>query len=145
MNKKYLIWILPAAFMFACNNQASHQHGETEHVHAKEATEISLNSGEKWLVNAEMKPFVLESETAVQRYEAGEFEYHQLAAMLEENNNSLISSCTMEGVSHEELHKWLHPHLEMTKELKEAKSQEEADAAVEQLRVSFETYHEYFQ
>lgn len=124
------------------------EHPEAEdHAHSHDDGEaIALNNGEKWLVNEEMKPFVQEGETFVKAYvESGDEDYLSLAENVAEQNNQLISSCTMQGVSHDELHKWLHPHLELTNALSEAKNVEEANHIVEELEASYTMYHEYFQ
>lgn len=124
------------------------EHPEAEdHAHSHDDGEaIALNNGEKWLVNEEMKPFVQEGETFVKAYaESGDEDYLSLAENVAEQNNQLISSCTMQGVSHDELHKWLHPHLELTNALSEAKNVEEANHIVEELEASYAMYHEYFQ
>lgn len=115
-----------------------------EHSH-DDGEEISLNNGEKWKVNEEMKPFVMQGEEFVYEYSKSKDEdYLSLAENLADQNKQLITSCTMDGVSHDELHKWLHPHLELTKELKGAKNIDEANHIVEHLLASYEEYHKYF-
>ncbi|MDX9705319.1 MAG: hypothetical protein RBT46_06395, partial [Weeksellaceae bacterium] len=59
-------------------------------------------------------------------------------------NKKLIKSCTMEGQSHEELHKWLYPHIELLDALEVAENTESAAKIVEELQHSFATYHQYF-
>lgn len=51
----------------------------------------------------------------------------------------------MEGQAHEELHKWLYPHMDLITNLDSAKSVEEARQIAENLQVSFQTYHRYFE
>lgn len=104
--------------------------------------ELSLNNGEKWKINEEMTPYILKSEQLVEDFD-GE-DYNALADDLMELNNELISSCTMDGPSHDELHKWLHPHIELLKQLKAQDNQEEAEEVVEEIEDSFEVFHEYF-
>lgn len=50
----------------------------------------------------------------------------------------------MKGTSHDELHKWLHPHLELTKELGEIKDAAKAKTIISELQGSYRNYHEYF-
>ena len=123
------------------------EHPSTDHHgHSHDdGEEISLDMGEKWMVNEEMKPFVKQGEEFVYEYSKSKDEdYLSLAENLSEQNKQLISSCTMDGVSHDELHKWLHPHLELTKELKGAQNIDEANHIVEELLASYEEYHKYF-
>lgn len=106
---------------------------------------IELDQGEKWLVNEEMKPHILKGEAILQQYQTQNDTDHQaLAAALKEQNGQLINSCTMKGKSHEELHKWLHPHMELIAALSQASSLEEAQPIVLQIEQSFQTYHHYF-
>lgn len=143
--------------LFACNNKAAEvpadememsieadQHQEHEHDH--DGTEVLvLNDGQRWMVNQEMKPFVKKGEEMVQNYiKSDAKDYKALAAQLKEVNSQLIKSCTMDGKSHDELHKWLHPHLELVKELEQATDSNQADETVHELKDSYDTYSEYF-
>ncbi|MDR2205183.1 MAG: hypothetical protein LBE36_03375 [Flavobacteriaceae bacterium] len=141
------------SMMFGCgenSSKTSHLKEEKiEHKHHHEdensAENIELNGVEKWLVNDEMKPFVSESETALERYISGaSSDYKTLAKTLEEKNSELIKSCTMKGKSHDELHKWLQQHLELIEKLNKAETKENADEWVSELKTSFQTYHRYF-
>lgn len=146
--------LIIATFLFAvsCKNSESQEHHENHETHEnatqreKETTSISLNNGEKWQVNEEMKPFIERSETLLNSYVSGKSQdYQSLAKELENNNNALIKSCTMDGRSHEELHVWLKPHLEMTTALATTKNSDEAQPIITDLQNSFKTYHQYFQ
>ena len=68
-----------------------------------------------------------------------------MATQLKEKNNGLIKSCTMNGESHDELHKWLYPHIELIESLSKAESTEAASEIVADLQASFSTYNQYFQ
>ncbi len=127
------------------DEHAMENHDDMEHHDVDESVvsePISLNDGEKWVVNEEMKPFVSQGENLVNTYDG---DHKALAVNLTEQNNQLIKSCTMEGTSHDELHKWLHPHLEMVKELGDMDHQEAADKQVDEIKNSYQVYHEYFQ
>lgn len=107
---------------------------------------LSLNKGQKWEVNTEMQAPIAKAEERLQYFlDKGEGDYKSLASDLKEYNQKLIQSCTMKGESHEELHKWLHPHLDLVKDLSSAEKPKEGQAIVKQLQGSFETYHQYFQ
>ena len=106
---------------------------------------IELDNGQKWKVNEEMKPHVTQGHKAVISYmESGRTDYNALAEEVKAANKGLISSCTMEGKSHDELHKWLYPHLEMVNSLAQAENQDHADKIIQQLEHSYEEYDTYF-
>lgn len=107
---------------------------------------IELNDGQKWQVNEEMKPFVNHGRRIVQEFIRKKHNnYKDLAAQLEQENSQLIKSCTMEGKSHEELHRWLHPHLELVKELSGVEDEAQGENIVRRLDASYKLYSEYFQ
>ncbi len=159
----FVIGTIGCFLMLSCENQNTEEterHVEAEthdehhemaenHAHENEAHEheaLSLNNGEKWAINEEMQPHVLAQEELIKEYIASQSDDHKTLAdqMIEENTN-LINSCTMEGESHDELHKWLHPHMELLDALKEAESEEKAEEKVNEIEQSFVTFHEYFQ
>lgn len=114
--------------------------------HSTSEGKLSLNNGQKWVVNAEMKPHLEQSERILNDYltqkGAG---YEKLAADLKVQNDQLIKSCTMKGKSHDVLHQWLHPHMALIENLSEEKDPKQAESIVEELEHSFKTYQNYFQ
>ncbi|MDO5655453.1 MAG: hypothetical protein Q4G27_04870 [Flavobacteriaceae bacterium] len=132
--KKFFLMLFVVAFSLNFVQCTKHSHNDGE--------PIELNAGEKWKVNEEMKPFVITSEEMLQDYDG---DYALLAQNLKDQNAKLIKSCTMEGKSHDELHKWLHPHMEIVKELENAPDAAQADKVVKKLEGSFQTYHTYFE
>jgi hypothetical protein len=50
----------------------------------------------------------------------------------------------MKGESHDQLHKWLLPHMDLLKALKEAKNENDIAQQIVNLDASFEIYHQYF-
>jgi type IV secretory pathway VirB10-like protein len=116
-----------------------------EKVSPSKENQVSLNDGEKWKVNPEMKPHLEAAEKRLIAYRDNtETDYETLAEELKGYNDLLISSCTMGGKSHDQLHLWLHPHIKLVKALSEAKNEKEADSIIAELETSFETYHKYF-
>lgn len=117
----------------------------TDHDHSQMAEAIELDNGNKWAVNDEMKPNIEKEEETLKSYlDSGSDDYKTLAADLEKINGALIESCTMEGKSHDELHKWLHPHIELIKALKATDDKEEANELINDLVRSFDIYHRHF-
>lgn len=149
--KKVIVFGMSLMLLWSCNNstEKSTTHQETEnhaeHRHDESSEAIELNNGEKWLVNEEMKPFVMKGEELVNSFiQNNHTDYKALAQQLKEQNNKLIKSCTMDGKSHDELHKWLHPHLEIVKALEDEADASKANEIVLQLQHSYQQYHQYF-
>lgn len=121
----------------------------TNHTHDDQHDQnagINLNEGKKWKVNSEMKPDVEKGMQVLNEFidQKGE-NYGELAENLKAQNNALIQSCTMEGESHDELHKWLHPHIKLVERLSIAEEKEDAEEILVQLEVSYNTYQKYFE
>ncbi len=153
---KYTVILIFGSVLISCgdgshDHNTSHSEMQSNADHANKMDEtsdlaIQLNNGDKWLVNDEMKPALEKGENALNDYLASNNnDYKSLAQELKSANSNLISSCTMDGVSHDELHKWLHPHLTLVGDLENAKTVNEADEVIEKLKSSYETYHTYFQ
>lgn len=107
---------------------------------------IESNNGEKWKINAEMMPPLAASNKLLSEYAANDKkDYKALAKNLKENNKALISSCTMNGKSHDELHKWLHPYMGLVEELSDADDKNKAKEVVSKIEESFKTFNQYFQ
>lgn len=151
-SKLIMLTLISATFIMGCSNTSSEKAKEQtvtavheEDQQDEESEELELNNGQKWIVNEEMKPYILESETVLDEYiKAESNDYTTLAAQLKEKNSGLIKSCTMKGASHDELHKWLHPHMELIKVLGNARDPKEAAVIISKLEKSFKTYHNYF-
>lgn len=153
MTKVFVLGI-SVMLLWSCNNsgkngssQATEPQLEShiEHEHDESSEIIELNNGKRWVVNEEMKPFVLKGEELVNAYvQDGQSDYKALAEQLKDQNNQLIKSCTMNGKSHDELHKWLHPHLELVKMLENEAEETKAGELILKLKESYHEYHQYF-
>lgn len=152
--KKVFFLAISSLLLFSCNNTSERQTeqkqeaktGEQEHNHNESSEMIELNMGQKWLVNNEMKPFVTNGEQLVALYiKNNKTDYKFLANQLKEENSQLIKSCTMKGKSHDELHKWLHPHLELVKSLENETDPAIAAKTILEIQNSYKTYHSYFE
>lgn len=151
MKNKALFIAVIAISLFAasCGNKATEKTNAAataHHDHIQKSEAIELNNGQKWQVNVEMVPFILGSEKILNDYvSAGSNDWSLLATQLKEKNSGLIKSCTMKGKSHDELHKWLHPHMELINAMSQAKSGTDAEVLISELKKSFEAFHLYFQ
>lgn len=120
-----------------------------EHLHVEGSANsktIELNNGAKWKINEEMKPFVTNGSLLVIHFIRKEgADYKKLAARLMSENDQLIKSCTMNGKSHEELHKWLAPHLALVEKLEKTSNGDEAGVIIRQVEKSYLNFQKYFQ
>ncbi|WP_026976342.1 hypothetical protein [Flavobacterium tegetincola] len=148
--KQIFIIAISSILFISCKNSSDSTSQErtttSEEAHNKGASdELQLNDNQKWVVNEEMKPHILQGEELIVSYTAThDTDYVRLAEKLTELNNNLIKSCTMEGSAHDELHKWLQPHLEMIDALKIASGQDKAQELIQNISTSFQTYHIFF-
>lgn len=147
MNKLFLI-VFTSAVLFSCE----HRHAETgtanqeSHEHEEKEAELHLDNGKKWLINDEMRPHLQASQELLETYQPeGKPDYQALATALQDNFNKLISSCTMKGPAHDQLHTWLYPNLQLVQKLQTAASPEEAGEIIENLQLSFDTFQQYFE
>ena len=149
--KQALLLFIVGSIILGCNNvpEKTTANRDTtnheKHEHGEHRETIELNNGAKWVVNDEMKPFVAKGELLVNTYVNGKLTDHQtLAKEIKAENEQLIKSCTMKGKDHDELHKWLAPHLALVKELEDETDAAKAAETVTALQKSYETYHQYF-
>lgn len=160
MKMKYSAIIVSSFLVISivgCQSSSSNQNNENVEdtiSHEDHATEeqsetsevIQLNNGQKWSVNPEMKPFLLKGEELVKSFSGVTLtDYQTLASNLKAQDDNLIKSCTMKGESHEQLHKWLHPHLELVEQLSGAKDLDHSKDLLNQLKSSYSTFDQYFQ
>lgn len=149
--KQIFLVAISSVVLMSCKNEVkstdSEKTTEIEQVQTsnESSDKIELNNNEKWAVNDEMKPYILQGEELVNSYlQTNNTDYVGLAKQLKELNTKLIKSCTMEGKSHDELHKWLHPHLELVGKLENAPDAENGKVVAKQVSDSYATYHQHF-
>lgn len=132
MYPKIIFSLVIIFFLSSCGNRST--------------SPIELNNGEKWKVNTEMMPPLKASEKLITEFvTTHKKDYKSLAENLKINNELLISSCTMKGKSHEELHKWLHPYMGLIEELSNADDESNANEIVLKIQTSFKTFNQHFQ
>lgn len=158
-NVKSILWMTAVSVaLFGCGNGTSGNSGDDHQAHAHDehhhddhhyhesSDPLELDNGDRWVVNEEMKPYVAQGEALVDEFiNDDKQDYRVLAEDVKEQNTQLILSCTMTGKSHDELHKWLHPHLELVDRLEKTTDEREAKNLVAQLQTSYEVYHQHFQ
>lgn len=154
--RKLIFMAMSALLIISCSSNSNQETSDSSHEEAsanhedasvnEEASELQLNSGEKWAVNEEMKPHIEKGNEILNSYlEEKGTDYKELAESLKSQNGQLIKSCTMKGASHDELHKWLYPHIELIETLSKATDVKASETVVADLKTSFEMYQTYFQ
>ena len=129
-------------------NEKEHMHEaehEEVHEHTVSVDAIALDNGQKWKVNAEMLPYIQNMENDINTFSGTEVEaYKLLASKLTTNYEALITSCSMTGKSHDELHKWLLPYIESVKQLANAQSNQQAAETLTEIKNHMKIYNTYF-
>lgn len=148
----YVFGLTITLVLFSCDavtdNAQQQVQNTLNEVHQKvtSAITIHLNEGKKWLVNSEMKPYILKGQELTTNFvNSGKTTYAEFAKKIEASNQQLIQNCTMKGKSHDELHKWLHPHLELVQQLKNESDTAKANQLVKEIQASYQTFEQYFQ
>jgi len=150
MKKKLMVAFLAFSIVACKPNASEADKAETTNANtAEDAVQhesLALNNGKKWHVNEDMKPHILASEALLTEFLAQQNEdYQSLAENLKTQNKALISSCTMTGPSHDALHHWLHPHLDLVKLLATADDTASASEVLLDIQFSFQKYHQFFE
>ena len=112
-----------------------------EHQHHEETESIMLDNGKKWVIVPEMMKYLRNIESGVNDFSKKENpvldDYKNLSLLIQKNLDSLTSNCTMTGQAHDELHKWLVPFLDLSKEFSESKNQEDAKINFQKVKSLF--------
>ena len=104
---------------------------------------LVLNNGEKWAMDVKMMVNVTNMEQIVTDFSGTTgSEYKQLSILLDSNINNLISSCTMEGKAHYQLHTWLMPFVQNVESL--GLLENDQAKHLENVKASFTIFNTYF-
>lgn len=142
-NYKYIIIIFGVLFMTYSCSETQKEQAPKEHAHDNNE-DIALNNGEKWVVDTEMMQHIEKIVNDVQGFNIENSDYAELANKIDKNLGLLTSNCTMKGQAHDELHKWLLPFIQLSKDFKNANSNDEAQKEYEKIKESFTTFNTYF-
>ncbi len=151
MKKILILTTFISMLFFACgNNQTQETQSEDvvqeEHQHDHESEAIETNNGQKWKVDENMMVYIQNMENAVAQFKGTSLsEYKTLSESVNENIGLLTSNCTMTGKAHDELHKWLVPHIDLANKFSESGTQKEAETHFKQIEKSFTSFNQYFQ
>jgi hypothetical protein len=144
MKNTFLAAVFLCATTLSCSTQnedkSTPEQVNTEAVKTEDV--LQLNNGEKWTVNPEMLVHISKMDSTISSFSESENgDIENLGVSLQENVDNLINSCTMEGDAHNELHKWLMPHIGLLKELKKSQDSE----LVSELNTSMEEFNTFFE
>jgi hypothetical protein len=159
MRLTFLIITVSTFLISSCKNNSEHSHdndhnhdehveegdNHDEHLDHAELKTMELNNGEKWQLQPELMVNIGNMQSIIDSVKLLETkDYEQIANELNTETMSLVKSCTMKGNSHNELHKWLEPHMAMVKDLKATKSADEGEGILAAIDASFDLLLEYF-
>ena len=148
--KKSIVVILCLALLSACK-QTSKPAPAEESAGVKEQTEteLTLNNGAKWTADSSTTHHVADLRTIANMFKVQPNpslkEYHILGDDVGNSVNKMIQDCKMTGPAHEALHKWLHPILNETNQLKNATDTSEARTTFNSIDKQLNDYPTYFQ
>lgn len=152
--KKIIFLAASSIILWSCKNKAENNkptidttiQEKQQETHNETSEVIELNNGNKWLINIEMKPFITEGQKLVAEFlKTNNTDYKSLAKNLIEQNNLLIKSCTITGKSHDELHKWLEPHLKLVEDLEATTDATKAKEIVSKIEQSYQSFGNFFE
>ena len=107
--------------------------------------QLSLKNGKKWEVDPGMNKEVFKIEKALEKFKGKKLvDYQLLGDKIGDATAYIISSCTLKGQAHKELHKWLLPFLELKDALMMATSVEEGIALLLRIESEIKVYNTYF-
>jgi hypothetical protein len=140
---KHLLSIMLFSFLINCNSKNSEK--ETDAGMKEGSLSLVLNQGEKWKVNTEMLPHILRMEDRLQAFEQSkEKDFKDFGEKSQQDLDLLIASCTMKGESHEQLHKWLIPHIQLVKNMAVVENSMDGSELCKEMEHSFNTFNQYF-
>jgi hypothetical protein len=154
---KLISGIFTVSMLFSSCNSHEHadhddhaNHSEMEnhdgHDHDNESAVLNLNKGKKWEVNSEMMIPVRDMEKRIHAFATSDKkDYSSLAVELKSDLDKLTSSCTMTGESHDQLHIWLLPHMELVDELSDAEDDKKSQRIFAEIQASMITFNDYFE
>lgn len=140
-----LITLTPAFFSYTYAEE-SIGHGHTDATTVTTLMDnLRLNNGVKW--NMDQHTRIMSKKMESTFYDAdhsSQAGLNSLGLKLKTQSEELITGCTMQGKSHDQLHIFLTDHLPTISALIEAEDYATAKVAAVQLKGQFETYKKYF-
>jgi len=111
MTQQLLIIVLFAiSILTSCNVESTENGNNAIKIEVPQGMMVHMNAAFELIENAQA---------------ADHPDYTILAAELQSSNNEFISSCTMTGEDHNQLHAWLNPYMAALTDFAEAKTDDD--------------------
>ena len=108
-------------------------------------SQIQLDNGSKWKANIETTEGLNAMSSRIAEDESNSIKhYKKLASALNDLKNNVIKECTMEGESHDNLHVFLVPLVNIIEALGEVNSVHKGAVITKDIREHIEVYNNYF-
>ena len=149
--KKNLLLLFTSAILFACNTSSHKSEDHDDHAHNghSEATELTLNNGQKWKADSVTNHNVVDIKTIADNFRIKPFpsinDYQLLGVDLKNGLDKMIRACKMSGPDHEALHQWLNPLLQNTNELTNVTDTTTGSSVFKSIDQRIDDYHNYFE
>jgi hypothetical protein len=137
-----------AVGLSACQRASQQEVASSDSNVSGVSTTPATESGKpaKWTMPETMMQHMRNLEQDVSDLNASsEKDHAALAAKIKRHTSQLISSCTMDGKSHDALHDWLMPFLQLNKTYAAAPDAEAQAAKFKEIQDSLAVFHERFE
>lgn len=150
--KRLIMMLTLTGLLWACNSGSSADSAATTtntENHTHEASELTLNNGQKWKADAPTNENVVDLRTIAQNFSAEPHtaiaDYQILNGDLQKGLDQMIKECKMQGPDHDALHLWLEPLLKDVNSLKAATDIPSAEKIFQTICERLEVYNQYFE
>ena len=108
---------------------------------------LKLNNGEKWKANPETTEGIdkMIQLTSSFTSEPTIEDYQNLGLSLEEQKKYILNQCTMDGIAHDNLHKYLMPLIRRINGIKEVESTDKGIKILNYIKKHLAAYKDYFE
>lgn len=152
MTNKYLILLL-LLFCLTIQHCSDHDKDSSEHSHEHHSADttvenlkMTLNQGKKWEMDVHTRNMISTMQTTFEKADHKSLEQLQkMGTTLQKQLTELISGCTMQGPSHDQLHIILPPFQTTIIKIINARDLKEGREQANHLKGLFERYYKYFQ
>ena len=108
--------------------------------------DLILVANKKWVIDEGMRISIDSIEMRMESFNGSTMgDYEALSVDLAHHTKSIISSCTMKGQAHDELHKWLLPFIDLRKELNGITALSEGEHIASELDNELNIFNTYFE
>jgi len=107
---------------------------------------LHLHGESKWKVSEHMVAHIAAVDSLVNNYLlTAEKTPNELAVEVDEQLKLVTQTCDMKGEAHTQLHLWLLPFWNIVDQLKDSTDPENQVALLDEMKISLEEYHTYFE